>query len=135
MKPAKPRNATFAALLLALATGLLGCSDRESFQSQMDTPSPDGTRVATVRNKNLEDTTGTAPQLLLRRAADRKAKPTLVLQGAMNSFFQASWTSTNQLIVEYTTGEADAHLPVTTNFDNITITFKPSPQAVPGPPQ
>lgn len=135
MKPAKPRNAIFPALLLALATGLLGCSDPESFQSQMDTPSPDGSRVATVRNKNLEDTTGTVPQLLLRRAADRKAKPTLVLQGAMNSFFQVSWTSTNQILAEYTTGEGDAHLPATTNFDNITITFKPSPQAVPGPPQ
>jgi hypothetical protein len=33
----------------------------------------------------------------------------------MNSFFQVSWSSTNQLLVEYTAGEWDAHLPAVTS--------------------
>ena len=124
---AKSLSATFNALPFALATALFGCSQgpEDRIQSQLDTPSPDGTHIATVQNKVAEDTTGTIPQLLLRRAGGRATKAAPVLEGAMNSSFQISWTSTNQLLVEYSSGEGNPHLPATTNLDGITITFRP----------
>lgn len=123
----KRLNAPFNALPFALAAALFGCSQgpEDRIQSQFDTPSPDGIHIATVRNKVAEDTTGTIPQLLLRRAGVRVTTPSPALEGAMDSSFQVSWTSTNQLLVEYSSGEGSQHLPATTNLDGITITFRP----------
>ena len=126
------RRARTFSILFALAAALFGCSQgrEDRIQSQLDTSSPDGTHIATVRNKVAEDTTGTIPQLLLRRTGGRAAKAPPALEGAMNSSFQVSWTSTNQLLVEYSHGEGNPYLPATTNLDGITITFRPQQSAV-----
>jgi hypothetical protein len=79
-----------------------------------------------VRDVLAEETTGSIPQVFIIRAGQTVSHQTgHVAEGGLNGAFVASWTSSNALLVKYRAGEWDPHLPATTNFDGITVTFRP----------
>jgi hypothetical protein len=84
--------------------------------------------VAIVRDVLAENTTGSIPQLFILSAGQKLGGDSgHIVDGSLNGSFAVSWASSDSLLVEYTTGEWAPKLPATTNFDGITIAFKPSP--------
>jgi hypothetical protein len=85
---------------------------------------PDGTQIATACDKFAEDTTGTIPQVLLRRGNKPIKEATVILEGPINGSFDLSWISSNQLLAKYKPGEGETHLPSKTNFDGTMLTLE-----------
>jgi hypothetical protein len=113
-------------LTTSLILLLVGCSE-DRVQRLVSSPSPDKRHTAIVRDVLAEETTGSIPQLFILRAGQMPRGDTgHVADGGLNGTFAVSWTSSDRLVVEYSAGESNLRLPATTNFDGITITFKPN---------
>jgi hypothetical protein len=93
-------------------------------QTQTDTASPDGTYIATVAEKLAQETTGTIPQLYLRRSSVARADAAHVFDGDLNGRLQVTWTGPQSLSVVYTAEPGGPKLPAATNVDGVTITAR-----------
>ncbi len=112
---------------IALCLSLAGCASECDIINVRDHVSPDGQRVATVYGYTCYNTTGYAKYVDLHRAGKRMRHPGNVTVVGPGCVVSVAWLTPTQLVVSYCY-ETSRPGPATTNIDNVTITFKDTPE-------
>jgi hypothetical protein len=114
-------------LFITVCVLLTSCTGRDTgcdVMSMNELRSPDWAYVSTVWSIFCYDTTGFTPMAHLRRAGERRPEVGNLLVGCPGDRITATWTGTNQLLVEYWTRELYRHPPAVTNIGGVTVSFK-----------
>jgi hypothetical protein len=114
-------------LSIAVCVLLTSCTSRDTGLDVMSTHeswSPDWAYICTVWSVCSYDTTGFTPMADLRRAGEPRPEFGNLLVGCPGDRIAATWTGTNQLLVEYWTRELHHHPPAVTNIAGVTVSFE-----------